>query len=364
MDASPEAEESWDFAEDAVAEDAEWDTDWDDYLMDEPAPMPTPPPADASDVPEEAPARAQTIEYGESPGAPPILTPSEAGGRRLIHTIDMQLQTTEFMQGISILYDAIGELNGFIVNSHVRGRDLRTPNVERSATYTIRLYTDNLPQFIVTIDENFNLLDRQTDSDEITGIYEHVGFTLDDMRDIDSQLRDELDDPELDDDDRRAIHELLSEITFHIRDLERQQATMDDDIFFSFINIHLSEVVFAEEVEEIEEVEPTFGERFSEAASRSWAGFLGLLILLVGSLPTLLILATIAVATYLIVRKYRKWRKENPKPKKPTPPTNNTYNQNRHAPQQQQQYYNQNTTQHNANAQNNNQNVKNENNPD
>ena len=364
MEATPEPEASWDFdfAEDAPS----FEADWDDIVAEEeaPAPMSTPAPADSSDALEET--LSQSIEYGESPGAPPILTPSDAGWRRLIYTVDMQLQTTEFMHGIRLLYDTIGELNGFLLNEQVQGRDLRTPDVERSANYMIRLYTDNLPQFIVIMEDNFNLLSRGLASDEITGIYEHVGVTLDDMRDIDSQLRDELNDPELEDDDRREIEQFLSEITTHIRDLERQQATMDDDIHFSFINIRLFEVIFVEEVEEKKEevIEPTFGERFSEAASRSWAGFLGfgqgLLILFIRALPALLILVAITIVICLIVRKYKKWRKANPKPEKPTPPPYN--NQNWHSTQQ--QHYNQNTAQHNTNTQNINPNANNKNNPD
>lgn len=300
-----------------------------DYDFEPAAPEPAPDEA-AEDFPA-APAvpgmpDASAADTEGSPGPPPILTPSDSGGRRLIYTVNMQLQTTEFMAGIRLLYDTISELDGFIVSESVRGRDIRTPEVERSASYDIRLYTDNLPSFIVVMEDNFNLLSRALTAEDITAIYEDASFTLRSLRELEEQLLDELD--EFDDQDMDAIFDepylemALAEIQSHIRSLEVQQYAFDDDILFSFINVQIFEAIIIEEIEEEYEegeeeevVDLTFGERFNNAASVSWEGFLGFLqgflIVVIRILPTLLIIGAVTAVAFFAYRKVIKKRKQN-----------------------------------------------------
>ena len=96
-------------------------------------------------------------------------------------------------------------------------------------------------------------------------------------------------------------------------------------------------MIFVEETEEEEEEEEepeelTFGERFNQAASGSWGGFVsfsqGLLIVLIWLLPTLVLLGLVAFVIILIIRKYKKWRKDNPKKQKATNPQNYSGYQN------------------------------------
>jgi len=320
---------------------------------------------DASQAPGEHSFDRQQDSAG-SAGPPPILTPSDESGRKLVYSVDMQLQTTEFMYGVRILYNTISQLNGFIMSENVRGHDLRHPEQERMAFYTLRLYTDNVPEFIVIMEDNFNLLNRQLNADDITVNYEQTGFTINDLYEEESWLLEELEDPDLEDEERRDVENALTQVRSFIRSLEMQRSVMDDDIYFSFINVQLFEVIFVEEEEEEEEkeedvVELTFGERFSNAASQSLGSFIGfgqgLLIVIIVILPTLLILAAIAVIALFIVRKYKKWRAANPKKPKEQPATAATNKTNPAVyqnwnTQAQQHYYNPNTAYSNQNAQN------------
>jgi len=300
------------------------DVSADSYWSDGEASAPA---ADAPYITEEAPS-----DSAGSAGPPPILTPGDSGGRRLLYTVDMQLQTTDFMSGIRLLYDTISELNGFIMNEQVYGRDLRTPGYERSASYTFRLFTDNLPEFIVIIEDNYNLLSRQLYAEDVTAVHEYQGYTLGDLREQEERLKKQLDDDDLDADTITDLERALIEVQAFIRSLEMQQSTLDDDILFSFINIQLFEVIFVEEEDEEEEVVLTFGERFLQESLKSWDGFVAFLqgfsIVFIRILPTLLILGVITVIIVLIVRKYKAWRLENPKKPKPVKPNAYTGYQN------------------------------------
>ena len=258
------------------------------------------PPAPAPDSPA---VSGQPSLSDESSVALPILTPSDSRGRRIAYSVEMHLQTTEFMAGIRRLVSTVGEMNGYIVSAYVQGHDLRTLEFERNASYTFRLHTDRLAEFIVVMEDSYNLLYLWQASDDVTMRYEHGGLTLDDLREQEAWIIAELDNPDLRASDKRNLERTLADVRSSIRNLETQQATMDDNVLYSTIQVHLYEVIF---VDETEEDELTFGERFGQAASRSWAGFVGfgqgLLIVIIRMLPTLLILGAVAVGVYLIVR--------------------------------------------------------------
>ena len=74
----------------------------------------------------------------------PILTPSQADGRKMIYTVTVYLQTTDFMQGARKLLDTVGNLDGYILSANVDGRDMRYPEVERRADYEFRVPTEQL----------------------------------------------------------------------------------------------------------------------------------------------------------------------------------------------------------------------------
>ena len=326
----------------APAAEAPADSEWFDS-----APVPAPAPAP---VPDSSGASGQPSLSDESAIALPILTPSDSRGRRIVYTVEMQLQTTEFMAGIRKLVTTVGEMNGFIVNAYVQGHDLRTPEFERSASYTFRLHTDRLAEFIVIMEDSYNLLHFWQASDDVTMRHEHGAMTLDDLREQEARIIIELDDPDLRASDKRNLERTLADVRSSIRNFETQQATMDDDVLYSTIQVHLFEVIF---VDEIEEDELTFGERFSQAVSRSWAGFVaflqGFAIFFIRALPTLVILGAITVVTVLIIRKYRAWRLVNPKKQKPVKTTTHPNYQNWSGTNQ---YYDPNWNYSDPNAQN------------
>jgi len=294
------------------------------------SPSATPPPAAGSgsmpapsaDSSYDAPA-APSDSAGSSGGSLtplPILTPSDSRGRRLIYSVELQLQTIEFMEGNSLLKTTIGDMGGYIVNAVVYGRDMRAPDIERSASYVFRLLTERLAEFIVEMEQNYNLLNLRQSSDDVTVSYESLDAVIYDFREREKRLLEELDDPELEDSIRRELENNLFDIQSAIRNFDIQQSSMDDSILYSTITVHLSEVIFDEEIEEEEIIAPTFGERFGLAASRSWDGFVslcqGLLIFFIRALPTILILGVVTFTVILIVRKHKKWRVANPRQKK------------------------------------------------
>ena len=268
-----------------------------------------------SDIPAPVPvapsAESQADAIDESAVALPILTPSDSRGRHLIYTVDLELQTTTFMPGIRMLLTTLGDMNGFVETAQVNGRDMRSPTQARSAKYTMRIHTDRLSEFLVTVEDNFNLVMLRQVSQDVTESYSHSVSTLADLREEESQLRALLEDPQLTDEGRSDLSARLSNVLAAIRSHESHIGNLDNLIRYSTINVSLYEVILPEECQDEEPVaEISFAARFSEAASNGFNGLLRVLqaisVGLIRILPSLLILAIIAFVTVKIVHKATK----------------------------------------------------------
>ena len=225
---------------------------------EEAAAEPAAPPPPMAEMPAEA---EEDMIFASEPAIPdygdteylqiPILTPEDAGDRRLIYSVSMELQTTEFMSGVNVVYTTIGESGGYMIHSHVQGRDLRNPGEEGIATFSFRVPTVRLSEFILTMEANFNILDLQQFMWEVTDTYRETAWTLEDLQDEEARLEAALENAT-----GAAREDLLNRLnsTRHtIRVLQAAQAGIMDDVVFSFVDIQLFEVI----IEEEQEPEPT-----------------------------------------------------------------------------------------------------------
>jgi hypothetical protein len=290
------------------------------------APAAAAPAPDVSDSFDFAPTQAAPDTAGSNVPPPatdggstalPILTPSDSRGRRMIYNVILHLQTTEFEPGDRALIETVSEMGGFIVSAHLQGHNMHAPGNERVATYVFRLPTEQLAEFIVVMKDTYNLWELRQTADDVTTGYAHGDLTLSDLREEEAWLREALENPELEESEKRALESLLSDVLALIRSIGAQMSTMDDNILYSTITIYLYEVIFIEIEEPEEPVELTFGERFIDAASRSWAGFVafcqGFVIVFIRALPVLLILGAITFVIVLIIRASIKRNKARPK---------------------------------------------------
>ncbi|MCL2392209.1 MAG: DUF4349 domain-containing protein [Oscillospiraceae bacterium] len=242
----------------------------------------------------------------------PLLTPSASRGRRIVYTVNMNVQTTEFFAGRRLVVNTLTDMDGFVERVHVLGRDMRFPQHERSAQFTIRIHADRLSEFLVVIQDNFNEVEFLQESDDVTVTYEHSESTLDDLRAQERRLFGDLENAELTAPERRTLERMLTDVQVSIRTHERRLSTFDDLVLYSTVNIHLFEVIFPEEIPEEIIYEPTFGERFTAALNRSGAEFIvifqSFIILIIRVLPALVVIAILAVIAILVRRKIMKSR--------------------------------------------------------
>jgi len=176
----------------------------------------------------------------------PILTPPDAGDRRLIYTVSMQLQTTEFLPGMRLLLDTVAEADGYLMSADVRGSDLRRARTEQSAVFRFRIPTEGLATLIFVVENNYNILSLQQGMQEETAQYQQTGWTLDDLREQESELLEILETAE--GEAYTAANDRLREVRRSIRELEASQAAIMSDVIYSTVDIQLFEVLVPEDI--------------------------------------------------------------------------------------------------------------------
>jgi len=162
-------------------------------------------PAAAADAPAPAAAAPDRGYMAEADSAPrpaaeaesdyflfPILTPSNAGDRRLVYTVSMRLQTTEFLPGMRLLLDTVAEAGGYLVTADVHGSDLNGPLTAQTAEFSFRVPTEGLAGLIFVVENNYNILHLRQDMEERTASYQRNEWSLDDLREQERQIWEEL----------------------------------------------------------------------------------------------------------------------------------------------------------------------------
>ena len=316
------ADDSADWAADALDDADDWD--WDEA------------PASAPEYWEDTAGDSEvtvSIEYGGSIGVLPILLPSETG-RQLVYNVDMHFQTTEFMPGTRAMLDKVRDLEGYSEEVIVNGRPILRPYIKRSASGTFRIPTIHLNEFIVFMENNYNLLFLHQRMIDHTISYESDQARLERLREQEQRLLADLEDEEEEDVD--AIREDLDAVRDSIRDLEAATASLERDVVYSTVVVVLDEVIIPieEEIEEEEEEEeivpPTFGERFLDTMENSLSGLLvvsqAIFLVFFAILPWILPLAIVVILIIFAVRRSQRKKQLRaasapPHPFDPNPPT-------------------------------------------
>ena len=200
-----------------------------------------PPPADLAQM-----VPGDNLDFEDDGFLLPILTPEDAGDRRLEYSVYMQLQTEEFDSGILFMQRTISEMDGYLIHMFMQGHDLHNPTTERSVDFRFRIPTERLPEFVATVYGNFNVMHLWQAMEEVTDIYQGTAWNLEDLRTEESRLLELLE--EADEEDRAEIQSQLDSIRWSIRALEQAQENIMSRVLYSTIEAQLLEAIILEEV--------------------------------------------------------------------------------------------------------------------
>lgn len=221
-------------------------------------------------------------------------------GRKLIKNVNLQLQTREFDAVLEGLAEKVSELGGYVEDSSVWGSSYEYSS-SRSASYTVRVPSDRLDEFVEVVSELGNVSYKNESVDDVTLQYVDVESRRNALETEQDRLMELLEEAGTVE-DIITIESRLSEVRYELENYESQIRLLDNQIEYSAVYLDITEVDRVTETGEKgfwDEVSSRFGDSLYRVAM----GFRSLAVGILGSLPILAVWAAVIAVIVLILRK-------------------------------------------------------------
>lgn len=234
--------------------------------------------------------------------------------RKLIKTVNMNVETQEYDTLMFSLENRINELGGYIENLESYNGSSYGGQVKRNATMTVRIPQANLSDFVSSVSDLANIVRRTENVEDVTLSYVDLKSHKEALQVEHDRLLELLERAETLE-DIITLENRLTSIRYQIERMESQLRTYDDKVDFSTVYLRIDEVKIYTPVKE-----DTPWERmvkgFSESLEDIRDGFVNFGIWVVINSPYLLIWGVVIAVIVLVIRKKLKKRKEKKAEKK------------------------------------------------
>ena len=237
--------------------------------------------------------------------------------RKLIRNVNLSLQTKEFDTVLENMSQKVKDLGGYVQDSSVWGSSSDYSS-SRSASYTLRIPSDKLDEFINVVETLGNVTYKNESVDDVTLQYVDVESHKKALETEQERLMALLEQAESVE-DIITIENRLSDVRYELENYESQIRLLDNQIDYSTVYVDISEVSRVTDTGKqgfFEEV----ASRFSDSVYVVLMGLRGFAIGILGSLPILVVWGVILAVVVLLLRKFV--FKKSKKNKKNTDQTN------------------------------------------
>ncbi len=236
-------------------------------------------------------------------------TSSYYDSRKLIRTVDLDLETKEFDQMLGLVEDKVAELGGYVESLQTyNGSRYSNREPERSSNLTVRIPKDKLDTFLNSVSEAGNVVRRSENVEDVTLAYVDMESRRNTLKTEQERLLKFLETAETLE-DIITLEERLSEVRYQLESMESQLRTYDNKVDFATIHMSIQEVKELTPVAK-EGVGTRLAKGFMESLKNVGNGFVEFFIWIVVHLPYLavwaLIIAAIVMTIKLIIRRNRK----------------------------------------------------------
>ena len=214
--------------------------------------------------------------------------------RKLIKTVDMDVETQEFDALMSTIESRVKELGGYIENMNTyNGSSYYGYGGTRDADMTIRVPKDQLDAFLNTVTGISNVIRRSDNVEDVTLTYVDLESHRDALRTEQDRLLELLERAESIE-DIITIEQRLSDVRYQLESMESQLRTYDNLVDYSTVYLYIEEVEIYTPVEE-DTVWERISSGFAESIHNIGDGFVEFGIWFVVTIPYIIVWAVIIV---------------------------------------------------------------------
>lgn len=193
-----------------------------------------------------------------------MLDPSTVeSSRKIVYNASVRMETTDYDTTRAALQEAVTAANGYLESTDQGGSK---DSGSRYTYYTARIPAENYRSFLTAAGEAGNVTSLNESAQDITAEYVDVEArlkALNDQRDRLNALADKAETTA----DLLEIESQLSDVQYQLESYTGQMRLMDNQVRYSTVDISL------QEVRVLTPTATTFGEKFVEAVTSGWRGF-------------------------------------------------------------------------------------------
>lgn len=228
--------------------------------------------------------------------------------RKLIKTVEVNLQTERFDDLAAALEQSVADAGGYIEQSELQGRtDYRS---SRYAFYVLRIPVQKLEGFSAGLSDLGVVTYSHTSQEDVTLTYvdleAHI-TALNTERDSLLRLLEQAESVE----DIITIQGRISDVQYELERYTSQLRSYDNRIDYATVRLNVNEVAHEDELEETPSVWAQIGRNLKSAVRGIGRFFRGAFIVLVSALPYLAVVTVIAlpILYFTVFRRIRRRRK-------------------------------------------------------
>jgi hypothetical protein len=191
-----------------------------------------------------------TSESGASPEEGTSQTQVTDTSRKLIKTVSMSVETKAFDTMLSAVQSEVTELGGYVESMDVyNGSTYSSYRISRDASLTVRIPQNRLDDFLNTVSDIGNVINRSDSVEDITLTYVDTQSRRDALETEQERLLALLDKAESVE-DIITIESRLSEVRYQLESIESKLRTYDNQVDYSTVYLNIDEVKELTPVEE------------------------------------------------------------------------------------------------------------------
>ena len=246
--------------------------------------------------------------------------------RKLIKTVDMDVETKNFDALIAHVESRVEALGGYVESSDVYNGSYTSDYRSRNARITARIPADRLDDFVADVAEQSNITSKNESVEDVTLQYvdleSHKRALLAEQESLLSMLENAESIEDI-----LAINSQLTDVRYQLESMESQLRTYDNRINYSTVHLYVDEVE-----QYVPYVAQTPWERisqgFTENLYKVGNGIANFFIELIIALPIIAVAAVIigAVIAILFITIRRSEKKARERREKQGPPSAGTLN--------------------------------------
>ena len=240
--------------------------------------------------------------YDEGSGSENVSENSESSNRKLITTMNISAETTEFDTLLNTVNAKVAALGGYVESSNINvgSSYYEGYGSSRNASMTIRIPAAHLQEFTDLVTENSNITSQSKNVDDVTLSYVDLQSRKNAYKAEEERLLEMMEMAQTID-EMIVIEDKLADVRYHLESMESQLRTFDNQVDYSTVYLNIKEVVRITPPAP-QSVGEKIREGFSENLLTVGLGIRDFFVGLIVNLPFIVIWAVIILVIVLIVK--------------------------------------------------------------